>query len=197
MTNEDPAQHLAAIGLAKGPLASDCSALVERCQNAALFLPAEKQWQSALFSRLAARTCAEFGSLKSSYYARPIDLPLAAWRARNLLELWLLSWWCELSEVNAWKFWEDQGRDQRDLIMKYEKRSELTPELATFPTERKKELTDRADALGIELDGSYSNMRKIAAYISKNAKDANGLEAHLTRDGRSPPSLPIRQLWQF
>lgn len=43
-------------------------------------------------------------------------LPVAAWSARNLLELWVWIEFCRLSRENAWRFHEDALRDMKGVI---------------------------------------------------------------------------------
>jgi len=78
---------------------------------------AEKQWHFVLFSSIWHQICSEYLFIKDTYYApSDNDLPLLAWRGRNLLELRIWATYFCRSEQNARRIYEDAGRDGLELF---------------------------------------------------------------------------------
>lgn len=69
-------------------------------------------WQTQLFGRLASEMFSEYLLLRESYLApRRGDVPLLAWRARNLLELSVWATYCATSRDQARKWYVAALRD--------------------------------------------------------------------------------------
>lgn len=120
-------------------------------------------WRVKVLAGLAYSVFAEYVAMKKA--AKEETPALLAWRARNLLELVVWSMFCSKSKTNARRFYEDAGRDAKDIYAAFIKWGEgkqakdwLKPlEMAG------QELQNRARTEGIDsLDGSYKGVNEAA-----------------------------------
>src|ERR1700757_1310258 len=75
------------------------------------------EWWVRLFGSLCFQNFSEYLSLKRAYEDnRDNDAALLAWRGRNLLELAVWANYCAKSRGNAWRLYEDVGRDMRGIF---------------------------------------------------------------------------------
>jgi hypothetical protein len=75
------------------------------------------EWWVRLFGSLCFQNFSEYLSLKHAYEdKRHNDSALLAWRGRNLLELAVWANYCAKSRENAWRLYEDVGRNMRGIF---------------------------------------------------------------------------------
>jgi hypothetical protein len=121
-----------------------------------------------LFASLCFQVFSEYLSLKCAYEnEHHDDVSLLAWRARNLLELSVWSTYCAKSRQNAWRVYEDAGRDVRGIYNAFLTWGAVTGQAKDWMepiTAAKQNLSQRALALdGIEsLEGPYKQVRAAA-----------------------------------
>jgi hypothetical protein len=94
------------------------------------------------------------------------DISIVAWRARNLLELWVWALYCTKTKENARRFYDDAARDILNVTADFKKRAartEIVRELVERVTATEQRLHERAALEGVEtLDGSYKQVREAA-----------------------------------
>lgn len=126
----------------------------------------DNNWWVHLIGSLCSQVFSEYNSLKGAYENKQAeDVPLLAWRARNLLELAVWSKYCTKDRANARRFFEDAGRDTHEIydkLLDFGNAGLFTGETPTdwsTPFEKaKRDLDTRARAEGIEsLDGRYTS----------------------------------------
>ena len=128
----------------------------------------DNEWWVQLFGSLCSQNFSEYLSLKRAYENKHgQDMPLLAWRARNLLELSIWSTYCAKSRENARRVFEDAGRDVRgvfDAFIKWGTATAQATDWADPLSTGKKDLAERALANeGIEsLDGKFKEVRDAA-----------------------------------
>jgi hypothetical protein len=71
----------------------------------------DNEWWVSVFGSLYSQIFSEYLSLKRAYEEKHDKTSLLAWRARNLLELWVWCLYCSKSRENARRLYEDAGRD--------------------------------------------------------------------------------------
>src|SRR5580693_5298044 len=103
---------------ASGIASSDRWAAVNaRLEALAAYPGVDNAWWVQLFGALCSHNFSEYSLLKKAYENRQRDdVPLLAWRARNLLELSVWSTYCAKSRENARRVYEDAGRDVRGVF---------------------------------------------------------------------------------
>lgn len=77
-------------------------------------------WYVRTFGALVGETFGEFSCLEKAYEERHFkEVPLLAWRARNLLELSIWARYFSTSIENATRIYADAGRDARELFQRF------------------------------------------------------------------------------
>lgn len=98
--------------------------LIQRAETGLRGLPTPTQRNCAcVVWALLSRACVEFRALRTARLSQPRDIPLLAWRARNLFEITLYSEWCRESDNNIDTLWGDAGRDLYNLykVLRHQK----------------------------------------------------------------------------
>lgn len=120
---------------------------------------------AGLLKSFGSHVFSEFALLKSAHAEdQEGDPRLLAWRARNLLELSVWSIYCSKSRANAWRFYEDAGRDLMDVFSAFERVGLATnqqPDFFDAFVGAKHDLSKRAASHGIEsLEGQYKKVHQ-------------------------------------
>src|SRR5690606_32373197 len=93
----------------------------------------QNDWMFEVFASLCAQILEEYSHLKKTYDGKlGVATSEIAWRTRNLLELLIWSVYCSKSTDNARCFYEDAGRDMRNLadnFIKWAKSTAQDPQL--------------------------------------------------------------------
>jgi hypothetical protein len=93
------------------------AAVNERIETLAAHPGIDNAWWVQLFGALCSHNFSEYMLLKKAYENRQRDdVPLLAWRARNLLELSVWCTYCAQDRKNARLVFEDACRDARELF---------------------------------------------------------------------------------
>ena len=125
------------------------------------------EWYVQLFGALCFQVFSEYSQLKNVYDEnRERDVSLLAWRARNLVELFVWSRYFALSQENARRLYEDAGRDTHEIYRAFEKWGQTRAQSADWLepiTSGKQDLSQRAAAEGIEtLERAYKRVTEAA-----------------------------------
>jgi hypothetical protein len=127
---------------------------------------AGNEWQVQLLSALCFQVFSEYLRLKDARTAEHTDPSLLAWRARNLLELSVWSAYFAKSRENAWRLYEDAGRDAKNVLDIFENWGQVVGPPADWLSliaDSKNDLRRRAASQGIEsLDGGYMRVEDAA-----------------------------------
>jgi len=120
-----------------------------------------------VFACLWYQVSSEYSLLKSAYAGKQRrDVALLAWRARNLLELSVWCRYCAQSRDNAFRFYEDAGRDVAGIFDAFTKWGVATAQDSEWLdpiANAKLDLSSWAAAVGVHsLDGSYKEVRDAA-----------------------------------
>ena len=78
-------------------------------------------WQVQVLGGLCFKVFNEYLRLQDAANSERPDTSLLAWRARNLLELSVWATYFGKGRDNAFRLYEDAGRDVMDLLEKFEK----------------------------------------------------------------------------
>lgn len=128
--------------------------------------PEKAGWECGLLSDLCYTNFGEFIALDDAYKDSESKPALLAWRTRNLLEIAVWSKYCTRSTENARLFYEDAGRDVRDLYDVFAAWGKQTGQEAAWldPIEAAKhQLKEDAASYCVEsLEGSYTSVKKAA-----------------------------------
>jgi hypothetical protein len=132
------------------------------------------KWHAQVLWTLAHSATAEYMSMKAAYDAPELDPCLVAWRARNLLELMVWSGYCMDKETNARRFYEDAGRDQKNLLSHTLKLGSASGGRAQWMQQVKRgmaELHQQAVAQGIDkLDECFLRVEDAADVVDKDLR---------------------------
>jgi hypothetical protein len=127
---------------------------------------AGKAWQVQLLGALCFQVFSEYRRLQDARAAERTDPSLLAWRARNLLELSVWSTYFARSRENAWRLYEDAGRDAKNVLDIFEHWGKGTGQPVDWLSpiaDGKNDLSRRAAREGIEsLDGRYMRVEDAA-----------------------------------
>ena len=125
-----------------------------------------KAWQVQLLGALCFQVFSEYRRLQDARAAERTDPSLLAWRARNLLELSVWSAYFAKSCENAWRLYEDAGRDAKNVLDVFERWGKGTGQPVDWLSpiaDGKDDLSRRAASEGIEsLDGRYMRVEDAA-----------------------------------
>jgi hypothetical protein len=122
----------------------------------------DNAWQVQVFGGICSQTFHEYLRLKDAAEAERIDSPLTAWRARNLLELFVWATYFGMSRKNARRIYEDAGRDTKNIFDVFEKFGSAAEWKSTI-ADSKNDLLSRAANEGIAtLDGSFMSVHNAA-----------------------------------
>ena len=144
------------------------AAVSERIETLAAHPGIENAWWVQLFGALCSHNFSEYMLLKKAYENRQRDdVPLLAWRARNLLELSVWCNYCAQNRENARRVFEDAGRDASELFGAFNKWGTATAQPVDWSNRlasAKQGLSERAfHNEGIDsLDGTYKQVRDAA-----------------------------------
>jgi hypothetical protein len=124
-------------------------------------------WWVQVFACLWYQVSSEYSLLKSAYADKKRrDVALLAWRARNLLELSVWCRYCVQSRENAFRFYEDAGRDVAGIFDAFTKWGVATAQDSEWLdpiANAKQDLSSRATAVGVNsVDGPYKEVRDAA-----------------------------------
>jgi hypothetical protein len=123
-------------------------------------------WQVQLLGALCFQIFSEYRRLQDARAAESPDPSLLAWRARNLLELSVWSTYFAKGRENAWRLYEDAGRDAKNVLDIFEhwgKGTGLPVDWLSPIAGGKDDLYRRATSEGIEnLDGRYMRVEDAA-----------------------------------
>ncbi len=145
------------------------AAMNERIKALAVNPGADNAWQVQMLGGLCFQIFNEYLRLQDAARVERPDTALLAWRARNLLELSVWATYFGRSRDNAFRLYEDAGRDVMDLLERFEKAVQATGS-ASVIAEGKSDLLQRAAGEGIEsLDRKF--MRVEAAADECGLKD--------------------------
>jgi hypothetical protein len=116
-------------------------------------------WQVQLLGALCFQVFSEYRRLQDARGAERTDPSLLAWRARNLLELSVWSTYFARSRENAWRLYEDAGRDAKNVLDVFEQWGQVAGQPVDWLSpiaDGKNHLSRRAasEAIG-SLDGRY------------------------------------------
>jgi hypothetical protein len=130
----------------------------------------EDVWYLQTLSGLTFLILTEYNLLKEANDdQRRYSVSVVAWRARNLLELFVWAVYCMGGIPNARRIYEDAGRDVTDMYSAFQKWGQATAQDADFISrfaDAKQDLARRAAAEGIEeLDASYARVSTIAKEV--------------------------------
>ena len=145
------------------------AAVNERIETLAAHPGIDNAWWVQLFGALCSHNFSEYMLLKKVYENRQRDdVPLLAWRARNLLELSVWSTYCAQSRENARRLFEDAGRDSRDLFdafIKWGTQTAKPTDWSNRLVSAKEDLSGRAfHNEGIDsFDGAYKGVSAAAS----------------------------------
>lgn len=133
------------------------------------------EWCVQLFGQLCYQVLSEYSAIKRAYDEKQNgDATLIAWRARNLLELFVWAAYFAKSRDNARRLYEDAGRDAHELFGIFEnwgKTSGQSPDWLDSLAGGKSDLGERANKEGIStLDKRYMRVEAAA--------DTCGLKAY-------------------
>jgi len=125
------------------------------------------EWYLELFAGLCYHVYSEYDLLRNAHKANQRgDVPLLAWRARNLLELSVWSTYFALDQTSARRIYEDAGRDALEILTVFQKWGEATSQPADWIDPLVRERADillRAEREGIQtLDGPYKGVATAA-----------------------------------
>jgi hypothetical protein len=128
------------------------------------------EWWVQVFASLCAQVFSEYLSLKHSYEGKSDVTSLLAWRARNLLELSMWSLYCSKSRENAWRFYEDAGRDVIGIFDAFTKWGTATGQdavwLADIDNGKKNEMARQAIAHpATSPEGRFKDVREAAEEV--------------------------------
>lgn len=144
------------------------AAVNDRIETLAAHPGIDNAWWVQLFGALCWHNFSEYLLLKKAYQNRQRDdVPLLAWRGRNLLELSIWSTYCAQNRENARRVFEDAGRDARELFDAFIKWGTATTQSVDWSdrlASAKQDLSKRAlDNEGIDsLDGAYKQVSDAA-----------------------------------
>jgi hypothetical protein len=144
------------------------AAVNDRIETLAAHPGIDNAWWVQLFGALCSHSFSEYLLLKKAYENRQRDdVPLLAWRARNLLELSIWSTYCAQNRENARRVFEDAGRDASDLFEAFVKWGTATAQSVDWSNRlafAKQDLSERAfNNEGIDsLDGAYKQVSDAA-----------------------------------
>lgn len=126
----------------------------------------DSQWRFVLLANLADRVFYEFNKLRKSYMDPENDISLMAWRARNILELSIWSYYITRSEENAKKFEGDAARDALDIVGAYNKWGVKTAQDKDWIEKMKntgEDIKQKAQSRNVHnLEKSYQRINKAA-----------------------------------
>lgn len=125
------------------------------------------EWSLRVHAPLTEAVFLEYLELKDVYdKGRYRDLSLLAWRARNLLELSIWCKFCGQKDENAKRFYEDLGRDSRDVLDNFKvwgEKNQQSQEWSKSFVDAKDKLSESAQAKGVvSVDGDYKSIRDVA-----------------------------------
>jgi hypothetical protein len=144
------------------------AAVNERIVTLAAHPGIDNAWWVQLFGALCSHVFSEYQILKNAYENRQRgDVPLLAWRARNLLELSVWSAYCAQNRQNARRVFEDAGRDAAglfDAFMKWGTATAQSVDWSNRLASAKQDLSVRAlHSEGIDsLDEAYKQVSDAA-----------------------------------
>ncbi len=127
----------------------------------------DNAWWVQLFGALCFQNFSEYHYLICAYEKKQErDVSLLAWRARNLLELFVWARYCAKSRENSRRFYEDAGRDAIDIYQKFIEWGTVTsqqPDWLNPLKNAKKDVSERAASKGIKsLGGPYKKVSDAA-----------------------------------
>jgi hypothetical protein len=127
---------------------------------------AGNEWYVQTLGALLFHVFSEYLSLELIYRTnQDSDIPSLAWRARNLMELYVWCLHCTKSRKNALRFYGDAGRDIISMSTAYKKNEETAGETELLETLTRAEvdLRERASLDGVgALDQSYMRVKDAA-----------------------------------
>ncbi len=113
----------------------------------------DNEWQVQLLGGLCFQVFNEYLRLQEARVAARTDTSLLAWRARNLLELSVWATYFGRSRENAWRLYQDAGRDAKNLLDVFEQSGRAINPQADWLSviaDGKTDLSRRAATEGIE-----------------------------------------------
>ena len=124
-------------------------------------------WSIKVFGPLCFALISEFFALQKAYdKGNGTDCALLAWRARNLFEISIWCTYCNSSDENARRFYEDAGHDGTDLLTGLEKWGAITGQEADWlegVRNSKAKLAENAQKVDVDLsEGTYTRVRAAA-----------------------------------
>jgi hypothetical protein len=130
----------------------------------------QNEWLFEVFASLCAQTFEEYINLKKTHENKPgLATSEIAWRTRNLLELFVWSGYCSTDIENARRFYEDAGRDMRDLadsFIKWGAATKQEPDWIQNFSDARKDLKEKMiQKEMINLDDGYTPVREAAKKI--------------------------------
>ena len=130
----------------------------------------DNAWWAELFLGLCSQVFSEYLLLKRAYEEGAArDVSVLAWRARNLLELWVWSMYCARSRENARRLYEDAARDINGVLAAFKKWGEATAQTAEWfepGTSAQEQVSNRALSDGIaSVNGRFKEVREAAEEV--------------------------------
>jgi hypothetical protein len=125
-----------------------------------------EEWEIQVLANLCFHNFSGFFALKKAYDDIKSEPSLLAWRARNLLEISVWSIYCAKDTKNARIFYEEAGRDVKNIYEALIKWGEGTSQDSNWldPIKAAKaDISAQATSEGIEsLEGAYKQVSKVA-----------------------------------
>jgi hypothetical protein len=127
----------------------------------------QDEWYLELFAGLCYQSYSGYDLMRRAYDAEQRgDVPLIAWRARNLLEISIWATYFASGREPARRIYEDAGRDALEIMTVFQRWGEATSQSTEWLTPLKtgkEDLLRRAEREGIEtLDGQYKGVAAAA-----------------------------------
>lgn len=142
------------------------SAANEKIERLAQSPRAGDEWYAQTLGALLFHVFSEYLSLEVVYKTnRDSDIPSLAWRARNLMELYIWCLHCTKNRENARLFYSDARREIISMVTAYKKNEETVGEIELLEALSRAEvnLRERASLDGVEaLDQSYMRVESAA-----------------------------------
>lgn len=135
-----------------------------------LHFEGDHDWLFEVFASLCAQILEEYSHLKKTYDSKLGQATSEiAWRARNLLELFIWSAYCSNSTENARRFYEDAERDMQHLMESFIKWGAATGQDSNWLSDFsgvKESLREKMLQEGINnIDDKYTDVRDAAKAI--------------------------------
>lgn len=122
-------------------------------------------WHTQVLAALCSQNFSEYLALKTAHEKNP-EPSLLAWRARNLLEITVWTIYCSTNRENARIFYEDAGRDVKDIyktFIEWGRSTSQNDEWLSPLVKAQEDVSQNASLEGIEtLDGAYKKVSDIA-----------------------------------